>query len=88
MIALFFTVYLLIRSITRLLRFNRGDRITASFCGSKKSLVHGTVMAKVIFMNGPLTGILLLPLMLYHALQLIAVSIMAQSMANKHKRQL
>lgn len=85
MLALFFLVYFLIGYIARLLGFNREDRITATFCGSKKSLVHGTVMAKVIFMNSPLMGILLLPIMLYHALQLIAVSIIAQRMAKRHR---
>lgn len=86
MMALFFVVYFLINYTSRLLHFNRADRITATFCGSKKSIVHGTVMVKVIFMNSPLTGILLLPIMLYHALQLIAVSIIAQSMGKKHKQ--
>jgi Predicted Na+-dependent transporter len=82
-LALFFVVYAITGGIARLLRFNRADRITATFCGSKKSLVHGTVMAKVIFMNSPLTGILLLPVMLYHALQLIVVSAIAQRMARQ-----
>ncbi len=84
-LALFFFVYFIMNNIARLLHFNREDRITATFCGSKKSLIHGTVMAKVIFMNSPLMGILLLPIMLYHALQLIAVSVIAQGMARKHK---
>lgn len=83
MLVLFLVVYYLIGYIARLLGFNREDRITATFCGSKKSLIHGTVMAKVIFLNSPLTGILLLPIMLYHALQLIAVSIIAQGMARR-----
>jgi solute carrier family 10 (sodium/bile acid cotransporter), member 7 len=86
MLGLFFTVYSLMTYISRLLHFNREDTITATFCGSKKSLIHGTVMAQVIFVNSPLMGILLLPLMLYHALQLITVSIMAQNMAKKHNR--
>lgn len=83
MLVLFLVVYFLIGYIARLLGFNREDRITATFCGSKKSIIHGTVMAKVIFMNSPMTGILLLPIMLYHALQLIAVSIIAQGMARR-----
>ncbi|WP_276481600.1 bile acid:sodium symporter family protein [Paraflavitalea pollutisoli] len=83
MLALFLVVYYLIGYMAHLLGFNREDRITATFCGSKKSIIHGTVMAKVIFMNSPLTGILLLPIMLYHALQLIAVSIIAQGMARR-----
>lgn len=85
MLALFFLVYFITGSVARLLHFNTEDRITATFCGSKKSLVHGTVMAKVIFMNSSLIGILLLPIMLYHALQLIAVSIMAQRLARRVK---
>ncbi|OQP58985.1 bile acid:sodium symporter family protein [Niastella populi] len=85
LLGLFFVAYFLIGSIARLLHFNREDAITATFCGSKKSLIHGTVMAKVIFMGSPLMGILLLPIMLYHALQLIAVSIIAQGMARKYK---
>lgn len=84
MLALFFLVYFITGMVARrMLHFNEEDTITATFCGSKKSLVHGTVMAKVIFMNSPLMGILLLPIMLYHALQLIAVSIMAQRLARR-----
>jgi solute carrier family 10 (sodium/bile acid cotransporter), member 7 len=86
LLVMFFVAYFIIGGIARLLHFNREDSITATFCGSKKSLVHGTVMAKVIFMNSPLMGILLLPIMLYHALQLIAVSIIAQGMARKYNR--
>jgi len=87
MTGIFFLVYALIFYIGRLLHFNREDSITARFCGSKKSLVHGTVMAKVIFMGSPLMGILLLPIMLYHAMQLIAVSIIARGMAKKHSEE-
>ena len=86
MLFLFFLVYFIIRFISSLFSFNREDTITATFCGSKKSLVHGTVMAKVLFANSTITGILLLPLMLYHALQLIVVSMIAQRLA-KNKQQ-
>lgn len=84
MLALFFTGYFIITGVCNLLGFNREDRITAVFCGSKKSLVHGTVMSKVLFTNSAALGILLLPLMLYHALQLIVVSVIAQRMAAQH----
>lgn len=86
MIGLFLLVYFLINSLSRLLRFNREDRITAVFCGSKKSLVHGTVMSNVLFAGSTSIGIVLLPLMLYHALQLITASMIAQALA-KHKYQ-
>ena len=86
MIILFLSVFGVMNVISRLLNFNREDRITVLFCGSKKSLVHGTVMSKVLFQHSTVTGIILLPLMLYHALQLIIASVIAQQMAlKKHK---
>ncbi len=86
MISLFFFVYGIITVIGRFMNFNREDNITAVFCGSKKSLVHGTVMSKVLFPHTPSAGIILLPIMMYHALQLMAASIIAQSMARKGVR--
>ncbi|UKJ08908.1 bile acid:sodium symporter family protein [Solitalea lacus] len=80
MIALFFVGFYLISASANLLKFNRADRITAVFCGSKKSLVHGTVMSKVIFSNGGSLGVILLPLMIYHAMQLVICSFIAQKM--------
>ena len=50
------------------------------FCGSKKSLVQGSVMANVLF-SGSMAGVVLLPIMVYHALQLIVASVLAQRMA-------
>jgi len=83
MVGLFFLVMAIIYGLSNWLGFSRENRITAMFCGSKKSLVHGTVMAKVIFPEADVVGIILLPLMLYHALQLIAASVLAQRMALK-----
>jgi sodium/bile acid cotransporter 7 len=83
MVALFFLVYGITQGISRLLGFNHEDRITAIFCGSKKSLVHGTVMSKVLFPNANVVGIILLPIMIYHALQLLIASIIAQATARK-----
>jgi sodium/bile acid cotransporter 7 len=83
MMTLFFVVFLCVGLLSRLFGFSDEDRITVLFCGSKKSLVHGTVMSKVLFQHSTITGIILLPLMLYHALQLIAASIIAQSMARR-----
>lgn len=83
MLTLFFTVYSIVHVVSKVLGFNREDTITAQFCGSKKSLVHGTVMSKVLFPDASITGIILLPVMMYHALQLLVASIIAQSMARK-----
>lgn len=83
MMVLFFSVFFCVGLLSRFLGFSDEDRITVLFCGSKKSLVHGTVMSKVLFQHSTITGIVLLPLMLYHALQLIAASIIAQGMARR-----
>ncbi|RNL95263.1 bile acid:sodium symporter [Sinomicrobium pectinilyticum] len=82
-LSLFFTAYGLIYIISGMLRFNREDRITALFCGSKKSLVHGTVMSKVLFYKMSTAGIILLPLMFYHGLQILLISIIASRLAGK-----
>ncbi|MBE9460356.1 bile acid:sodium symporter family protein [Dyadobacter subterraneus] len=84
MIALFFAIYLLLSFFSRLLHFSREDEITAVFCGSKKSLIQGAVMSKVLFSGASYAGVMLLPIMLYHALQLIAASVLAQRMARKN----
>ncbi|GAB3701882.1 bile acid:sodium symporter [Spirosoma flavus] len=84
MLGLFFLIYGLITLLSRLLNFSREDRITALFCGSKKSLVQGSVMANVLF-PGNLAGVALLPIMMYHALQLIVASILAQAMARRQQ---
>ncbi len=78
MTALFFLIYSVTSLTGKLLKFRKDDYITAVFCGSKKSLVHGTVMAKVLFPQMTGLGVILLPLMIFHTLQLIASSILAQ----------
>jgi len=83
MLGLFLFMFTIIGFICKLFAFNREDRITALFCGSKKSLMQGSVMAKVLFPNSAASGVVLLSVMIYHALQLISASIIAQSMARK-----
>lgn len=64
----------------RLVHFNRGDRIALLFCGSKKSLASGLPMATVLF-PGHQVALIVLPLMLFHQLQLIACAWLAGRMA-------
>jgi sodium/bile acid cotransporter 7 len=71
-------VFNLTKSITKLMKFNREDSITVLFCGSKKSLVHGSVMASVIFAGSTTGGIFLVPIMIYHAFQLFYISVVAR----------
>jgi sodium/bile acid cotransporter 7 len=51
--------------------FDVADRIVGLFCGSKKTLASGVPMARLIFGADPALGIILLPIMLYHPLQLV-----------------
>jgi sodium/bile acid cotransporter 7 len=52
-------------------RFGRGERIAALFCGSKKTLASGVPMARLIFGAQPSLALILLPIMIYHPLQLL-----------------
>lgn len=83
MLLLFLIIMSFTYYICKVLSFSGKDMITVLFCGSKKSLIHGTVMAKVLFYNDPMVGYILLPIMLYHALQLICASIIAQKISEK-----
>ena len=83
-VLLFFIVYLIILLIVRyVLKFNREDRISALFCGSKKSLTHGSVFSKFLFANNPKMGLFILPLMIYHAFQIFVVTIIAQRLGRE-----
>lgn len=80
---LFYVVYFITGFLSKWLNFSKEDRITAQFCGSKKSLVHGTVFSKILFKNFNAVGIVLLPLMLFHALQIFIVSVIATQLAKR-----
>lgn len=77
-IALFFAVFEATKRLTKALHFNREDRITVLFCGSKKSLVHGSVMVGVLFAGSTLGSLFLVPVMIYHAFQLFYISLVAR----------
>jgi sodium/bile acid cotransporter 7 len=81
MLSFFLFMFGLMHVLSVLFKFSREDRITILFCGSKKSLVQGALMGRVLFPHAAALGIILLPLMLYHALQLIAGSAIAQKMS-------
>lgn len=64
----------------RVCGFPIGDRIAVIFCGTKKSLVQGVPMARVMF-SGPDAGLILLPIMIFHQLQLMICSAIARKFA-------
>jgi sodium/bile acid cotransporter 7 len=62
------------------LGFSHQDRITIMFCGSKKSLASGLPMAGVLFPAASV-GLIVLPLMLFHQIQLMVCAWLAQRFA-------
>ena len=65
---------------SRLLHFDRADEVTIVFCGSKKSLASGVPMANVLFPIA-MIGKIVLPLMLFHQIQLMVCAVIARRYA-------
>lgn len=63
---------------SRALGFSRADEIAIVFCGSKKTLASGIPMATVIF-AGQNIGAIILPVMLFHQIQLMVCAVMARN---------
>jgi sodium/bile acid cotransporter 7 len=62
--------------------FSKADEITIVFCGSKKSLANGIPMANILFPTAAI-GMMVLPLMIFHQLQLMLCAVLAR----RYKRQ-
>ena len=70
------------RSIARVARLSVEDEITVVFCGSKKSLASGVPIAAALF-PAATVGPLILPLMLFHQVQLMVCAVLAQRYAER-----
>lgn len=68
---------------SRRLGLSREDEVAVVFCGSTKSLANGAPIAQILFAGSPLLGVILLPVMLYHQLQLVGCALMAQRYAKQ-----
>ncbi len=75
-ILLLATVLIINLLASRLFRFKRADEIVVLFCGSKKSLANGVPMANILF-PASTVGIIVLPLMIFHQVQLMVCSFIA-----------
>lgn len=71
--------------VSRLMGFNKEDEITIVFCGSKKSMATGVPMAQVLFAGGAV-GPAILPLMIFHQIQLMVCAVMAQHYARREEQ--
>ncbi len=67
----------------RRLDFSKEDEVAAVFCGSKKTLASGVPMAKLLFGAHPGLGVIVLPIMFYHQIQLFVCSILAERYARR-----
>ena len=62
--------------------FAHADEVALVFCGSQKSLVAGIPIASVLF-AGPMLGVVVLPIMIYHPLQLVVCAWLARRYASR-----
>ena len=87
-VLLFWVMFALMSGLARMLGFSREDRITALFCGSKKSLASGVPMARIMFGTNPALGLIIAPIMIFHLLQLVMVSVIARRFAKNRPARL
>jgi sodium/bile acid cotransporter 7 len=76
-------VMALSNAAAKALGFAIEDRITAVFCGSKKTLASGVPMAQLIFRGYAGLSVVLLPLLIYHPLQLVVCGWLAGRWARR-----
>lgn len=69
-------VMLLAYHVPKWLGFNRPDQIAIFFCSSKKTLASGVPMAQILFIGQPM-GMIILPIMIFHQIQLMVCGIIA-----------
>lgn len=87
LLILLFMIGLLI-VLAKFLGFELADQSAGLFCGTKKTLAAGIPMAKAIFGASPMLGMLLLPIMIYHPLQIFICAVLANKLAAKNKNTL
>lgn len=66
----------------KLLGLGHADRMVMLFCGSTKSLATGLPMANILFIGQPVS-LIVLPVMVFHQLQLFVCAIIAQRHATR-----
>jgi solute carrier family 10 (sodium/bile acid cotransporter), member 7 len=76
------TALLIMISGSRALRFDRADESAIVFCGSQKSVVSGIPMASALI-AGPALGLFVLPIMIYHSMQLLVCAWLAKRYAGR-----
>lgn len=75
-------IMLLALWLPKALGFNRADRVAIFFCSSKKTLASGVPMAQILFIGQPL-GMIVLPIMIFHQIQLMVCGVIANRWAKQ-----
>lgn len=79
--ALFFAILGGLILLSKKLHLSDAFRAAVVFCGTKKSLATGVPMAQLIFAGNPSLSLILLPIMIYHPLQLFICAPLANRWA-------
>lgn len=80
--ALLAAVLLVTRAAARALGFSKADEVAIVFCGSKKSLASGAPIAAAL-LTPAVAGAAILPLMVFHQIQLMVCAALAQRYARR-----
>ncbi|MDQ9022541.1 bile acid:sodium symporter family protein [Acinetobacter sichuanensis] len=82
--SVFLTIIMLLALyIPKWLGFNKADQISIFFCGSKKTLASGVPMAQILFIGQPI-GMIVLPIMIFHQIQLMVCGVIANYWSKQH----
>jgi sodium/bile acid cotransporter 7 len=80
--ALLAAVLMITCLVARACGFSHADEVATVFCGSQKSLIAGIPIASVLF-TGPTLGVVVLPIMIYHPMQLVVGAWLARRYASR-----
>lgn len=81
-VVLFVIIMTILKFAGQAAGFPREDQISLLFCGAQKSLASGVPMANILFAANQVSMIIL-PIMLYHQLQLLVSAAIANKQSNR-----
>lgn len=77
------TVSAVLILLIQLARLERASAIAAYFCGSQKSLANGLPIAHAVFAGSPALGLIVMPLLVYHQVQLAFGALVARRLSQR-----
>jgi solute carrier family 10 (sodium/bile acid cotransporter), member 7 len=73
----------ILMGLIRICRLDRASGIAAYFCGSQKSLANGLPIAHAVFGSSASIGLIVMPLLVYHQIQLASGAIVARRLGKR-----